>query len=547
MKYIKKFILLMVICVFVLSACAKPQETETPKAEETTEAKTAEVETAEVETTEEKTPEDKYIKVKIGLDSDPAALSPWLGVGVQGRTAVLQSVYEAMFSQEKFGGEVVPVIASGYEKIDNVTYHVTIRDDVYDSAGNQITASDVVFSFQTAKELGNMATFLGSYAGISLVDEFTVELVLTSNDLGAFDNTVVNVDIISQAAYEKNADGFVSNPIGTGPYIVKSFTPGSGAILVKNETYWQGDNPTNLYGHQYADEIEYKVITEPSQVAIALETGEIDFATNVARSDLYLFEGSEDFQIVNVPEKLTNVVLYNNSSESPCQDINLRKAISYAIDPQAIIDGVYLGKGDIIKTYGSPSYIDYVEKWDDEEYFPYDVAKAKEYLAMSSYAGETLVIMTVPGDFAKVSEIIQAYLTEVGINSEIKSYEMALYNTYRFDPTQWDILPTNKGSGDYLANIWKYSYDARLFKGATQTFLADPQLQTLLEACLNVETHNDESMDAFHQYLKETVTARGLFRRYTSFVANAKIENVVLNHMNVMFPGASTYSDDFGN
>lgn len=547
MKYIKKFILLMVICLLVLSACAKPQETETPEVEEATEAETAEEETAEVETTEEVVPEEKYIKVKIGLDSDPAALAPWLGVGVQGRTAVIQMVYEALFSQEVFGGEIVPVIASGFEQIDGVTYHITIRDDVYDSAGNQIKASDVVFSYQTAKELGNMATFLSSYAGISQVDEFTVELLLVSNDLGAFENTVVNVDIISQAEYEKNADRFVSDPVGTGPYLVTSFTPGSGAILVKNENYWQGETPTNLYGNQNADEIEFKVITEPSQVAIALETGEIDFATNVARSDLYLFEGKEDFQIINVPEKLTNVVLYNNSTESPCQDINLRKAISYAIDPQAIIDGVYLGKGDIVKTYGSPSYIDYVDKWDDEEYFPYDVEKAKEYLAMSSYAGETLVIMTVPGDFAKVSEIIQAYLTEAGINSEIKSYEMALYNTYRFDPTQWDILPTNKGSGDYLANVFKFSYDARLFRGATQTFLADAQLQTLLEACLNVDTHNDETMDAFHQYLKETATARGLFRRYTSFVANAKIEDVVINHMNVMFPGASTYSDDFGN
>lgn len=541
MRYLKKFIFLMVISLMALSSCVKSQATETPKPE------TNETVAPEVKTTEVVTPEKKYIKVNIGLDSDPAALSPWLGVGIQGRTAVIQMVYEPLFSQEKFGGDMVPVIASGYEQKDDVTYNIKIRDNVYDSQGNHITASDVVFSFTKAVELGNMATFLVSYAGISKVDDYTVQLLLKSNDLGALINTVVNVDIVSQAAYEGNPDKFVSDPIGTGPYIVKSFTPGSGAILVKNEKYWQGATPTNLFGQQNADEIEFKVIIEPSQVAIALETGEIDFATNVARSDLYLLEGKEDFQIINVPEKLTNVVLYNNSPESPCQDVNLRKAISYAIDPQAIIDGVYQGKGDIVKTYGSPSYPDYVAAWDNEEYFDYSVEKAKEYLAKSSYAGETLVIMTVPGDFAKVAEIIQAYLTEAGIKSEIKSYEMALYNTYRFDPTQWDILPTNKGSGDYLANVWKFSFDARLFKGATQSFLADKHLQELLEASLNVKTHDDANMDVFHQYLKETATGRGLFRRYTSFVANSKIKDVVINHMNVMFPGASTYSDGFGN
>ncbi len=540
MKF-QKIILLMIICVLGLAACTSPQETETSEVE-VPEQEGTEVETSE----EEEVPEERYIKVNVGLDSDPATLAPWLGVGVQGRTAIVQMVYEPLFSQEEFGGDMVPVIASGYEQLDDLTFRITIREDVYDLEGNHITASDVVFSFNTAVEMGNMATYLASYEGIALVDEYTVDITITSTEIGAFINSIVNVDIVSQAAYEADSDRFVSDPVATGPYKVQSFTPGSGAVLVPNEDYWQGDTPTNLFGQQNADEIEFKVITEPSQVAIALETGEIDFAINVARSDLYLFEDSDVFQIIKVPEKLTNVVLVNSGSESPCQDVNLRKAIFHAIDPQAIIDGVYGGEGDLVNTYGSSSYSDYVDAWDDEDYFAYDVDVAKDYLEMSSYNGETLVIMATPGDFTRVSEIIQAYLTEVGINSEIVSYEMSLYNTYRFDPTQWDILPTNKGSGDYLANVWKYSYDARLFGGATQSFLADAQLQSLLEATLQVSTHTDEAMDAFHQYLKELATGRGLFRRYTSFVANADIDNVVINHMNVIFPGASTYSDDFG-
>ncbi len=540
MKKLLKFILLISVCVLTLVSCASPAATEVVK----TQASGEEAVSTEAPVVEE--PEARYIKVNVGLDSDPASLAPWLGVGVQGRIAVVQMIYEPLFAQETFGGDMVPVIASGYEQLDDLTFRITVRDNVYDSEGNHITASDVVFSFNTAVEMGNMATFLVSYAGISQVDDYTVDVTLNSTDLGALINSIVNVDIVSQAAYEANPDRFVSDPIATGPYKVQSFTPGSGVVLVKNDNFWQGDNPVNLFGHQNADEIEFKVIVEPSQVAIALETGEIDFATNVARTDLYLFEDSEDFNIIKIPEKLTNVVLLNSGPDSPCQDVNLRRAIFYAIDPQAIIDGVYGGEGDLVKTYGSSSYPDYLTKWDDEEYFGYDVDMAKEYLAKSSYNGETLVIMTTPGDFSRVAEIIQAYLTDAGINSEIKSYEMSLYNTYRFDPTQWDIQPTNKGSGDYLANVWKYSFDAQLFHGATQSFLADEELQSLLEVCLNSATHTDNAMDAFHQYLKETATGRGLFRRYTSFVANSGIDGVVINHMNVMFPGASTYSEDFG-
>lgn len=537
MRNFKKIVLLLVIGILALTACTNAPEPVSDGGQ-SDEAQSDEGQAEETV--------GDYIKVNIGLEADPATLAPWLGTGNQARTVVLLNVFESLFSQEEFGGDLVPVIASGYEQLDDYTYRISIREDVYDSLGNPIKASDVVFSYKTADEMGNMATFLIAYEDITLVDEYTVDIVLNSTEVGSFLNSVTWVDMVSQEQYESDPEAFITNPIGSGPYKVESFTPGSGAVLVKNDNFWQGETPNNKYGQQNCDEIEYKVIVEPTQVAIALETGEIDFASNILPSDVYLFEDSEEFQLISIYDKRSEVLLYNNSESSPMQDVNLRKAVSHAIDSQAILDGAFDGKGDVVYTYGNPSYPDYLEKWSEQDYYGHDVAKAQEYLADSSYAGETLVIMTDPGAaHTREAEIIQAYLTEAGINSEIVSYEPTLFNTYRFDPTQWDIQLAAKGSGDFLANVWKYSFDARLFGGATQSFLADEELQSLLEVCLNVDTHTDEAMDNFHNYLKDTATGIGLLQTYMNYVAVSTMDEVVINHLNVVFPGASTYADDF--
>ena len=487
--------------------------------------------------------EDAYIKVNVGIDGDPGAFGPWLGTGVNGRIAIQIELYEALFSLETFGGEPIPCLAEGYEQIDPYTYRVKIHENIYDSAGNHITADDVVFSFETAAAQGNCATYLTSYAGIAKVDDYTVDLTLNSTEIGGFLNTTTFIYIVSQKAYEADPDGFAMKPIGTGPYVLKSFTPGSGAILVKNENYWQGENPQNLYGKQNCDEIEYKVITESAQFPIALETGVIDFSNNVSQSDLYLFDNNDAFQVISRPAALAEILQYNCSEKSHCQDINLRKAICYAIDTEAILISVFEGNGAVCKTYGSGNYSDYQKSWENEDYYEYDVEKAKEYLANSSYNGETLRLMCVPGDkYTRTCELIQSYLSDAGINCEILVYDGTLFNTYRFDDTQWDISMQTKGSGDYLANCWKYNFDARLFGGKTQTFTADEQLQALLETCLNTDTHNAENVNAFHSYLKDIAIGYGLMYGYDNFVVSNNISEVVLTPMNMLMPGACVYN-----
>jgi len=493
---------------------------------------------------------DALRRVSVSLAADPESFAPWLGATTGGRAHVQPLIYEPLFMLETIGGDMNPCIASKYEKLDDFTYRISLNDNVYDSAGNHITANDVVFSYKTAKDLGNAATFLNAYENIEYVDDYTVKLTLNSKEVGGLLNTTTMIYIVSEKAYKADPDGFASKPVGTGPYVLKNWTPGATTVLVKNEKYWQAGNPQNAFAYQNCDEIEYHVYTETSQVPIAFETGEIDASANVATSDLYLFEDggkNKGFKIYNRPAALSQVILFNSSPDSACQDQKLRQAICYAIDNQALIDGAYDGRGSVCKTYGNASYGDYLEKWDNEDYYDYNVEKAKECLAASNYNNETLTIMVgnaIPAH-VRMAQIVQSYLAEAGINAKIANYDDALYQSYRFDSTQWDIQITNKGSGDYLANVWKYNFDQRLFGGKTQSLSPDEELQVLLEKCLDESTHNAEAMDAFHQYLKEKVYGYGLLYSFDYFVYVDTIDKLVVNSQNAIIAGSCEYSANF--
>ena len=178
-KLLAIILVLSLMAALFVGCDSKKEEPDDAKVEATDEK--PQDEEAEEQSNEEPVAEDKYMKINVCITSDPGTLAPWAGATGQGKGVVSASLYEALFVLEELGGEMYPRIASGYEQIDDVTYRISLFENVYDSAGNHITADDVVFSYKTASEQGNMATFLSSYKDIVKVDDYTVDLTLTGH------------------------------------------------------------------------------------------------------------------------------------------------------------------------------------------------------------------------------------------------------------------------------------------------------------------------------------------------------------------------------
>ena len=139
-------------------------------------------------------------EVDIAIGADPADLSPFVGMSM-GRIAVLKTIYEYLIEVDSMGGKAVPMIAKSWEKTGDKIYKVTIFDNVFDSAGNHITAADVAWSYNTAKELGNLRP-LGDIVSFTAVDDVNLDLEVKANfGPGGLEKVLAECPIVSQAAY----------------------------------------------------------------------------------------------------------------------------------------------------------------------------------------------------------------------------------------------------------------------------------------------------------------------------------------------------------
>jgi len=471
--------------------------------------------------------------LRVGINADIADLAPY-SAGGNGRNSVMYAMYEYLGVLEYVGGEVVGQIMKEWSTEDGMSYDIEIYDYVHDTDNNPITADDIIFSFEKAKEKGNN-TNTKRIISIEKTGDYSVHLVINANYVGGFSAVLGAVPIVAEAAYNASADEMAMTPVGTAPYKVVEFVPGSSLTLERTDNYWQRDESARtIYAVANPKTITYNTIKEASQMAIALETGTIDLGLSMDAMEATRFMdgggSSAGFTVFQEVTNIGNVMFLSGDANGVFYDNPaLRQAVLYAIDKQGLVNGVLQGYGLTQYTFGAESFGDFNEKWKSEDYYNYNPEKAKELLTESGIAAGSLNLRIMTDNSAqrnKVAQIIQGYLSAIGIRSEILQYDSALFNSYKTEPTEWDICLDNSGASDYVVSLWRSKFDARQFTLGTTNGWNDPHLQELLEQALSFDGHTQEDVDAFHYYFKEQAYAMGLFNHTFFTVANDDIKNI---------------------
>lgn len=458
--------------------------------------------------------------------------------------------YENLF--DLFGtGAMRPTIASGYERTAEGVYVVKLRENVYDHNGEKITANDVKFSFDQPIAIGERTSSLGEIAEVKVIDEYTVEFDLDPDLLGSFERAMTSTPIVSQKSYEASSTGFSSDPVGTGPYYVADWTPGASMTLKKDENYWGKDEG---FGNQNLDEIEVKFIAEPAQVAIELETGNIDFAYNVSSKDADAFVDMPGFSVTDKPFAQVRGLGFNCDPVSPCSDVRIRQAICYAIDNAGILQSVYDGKGGVATCLAVPEpeggfVIDYNQAWREMKPYEYNVEKAKELMAEAGYpnGGLKLKLMAKDQDeYRSTTQVIQANLAKIGIEVEILCYENALYQTYRYQPDAFDFycIGISNNGVPYVPVGWKWYVGKHSDTGANVLFQNDDKMEQLVNTALDIEKHSDTTVGALQDYILETCCMYPYVYTNTSYVHVDTVSDLVWRDV-FFYPNMSTISDGF--
>lgn len=373
----------------------------------------------------------------VGAAQEPDAFFPFnlANTTSMDEVPILHNVYETPLKLSP-DGVCEPLLAERCEiSEDGKDYTLYLRDDVYFHNGKKMTAQDVAGSLNLAAEDPDGKTLLSNYDTTEVIDDRTVVVHLTApyapflNSLTSRYALIVDVDLYN----EIGADGYEKTPIGTGPYKFVERVAGDHIQLQANDEYW-GGKPA------FAN-INYKILTDSNTQILALENGEIDVLLNTNISPLLKLPADGDIKYL-VCEASSIMAVGINTTKGPGQNLDFRKAVQSAINKDEIILGTYEGEAQPTDIFMAKSFSGYPNE-EELETVPYDVEKAKEYLAASGYNGEEFMLVAQSGTKNEtVAQIIQGQLIELGINCTVNALDASSYTAL-----------VQGGDGDYGAYV----------------------------------------------------------------------------------------------
>ena len=493
---------------------------------------------------------DKTMTFTVG--TDVGDLSPF-GGDSGGRHHTYRMIYDCLAASKGLGksvNELEPQIAKSWTVIDGKNVDVEIFDYVKDSLGNPIKASDVVYSYEQAIASGTMEKLNGYLDKVEATGDYTLHFTLRSDSMGAMEWVLDTVPIISEAWFSTASDADkTQHPAGTGAYILKETVAGSHTTLVRNDDYWQTD--ASLRSYYDADtfaQININVARETSMRTIALENKETDGAQNVNAAEVGYFMDNPDWNVQGIYNGRLNVLMFNNDNSVFANNKALRQAVLYAIDAESVRLGYGYLYGNAAHDFAPTVSGDFLQKWIDEDYYGYNPEKAKELMAEAGYpnGGFEVTLMYQNSTTATAGlTVLQAYLADIGIKVNLTPCDQALFNSYKYDDTKWDIIVDSKATSDFATAVWENCFDAKAFENGSACFTHDEKLQELLEAAASSATHSEETMDAFHQYLKEMAYGIGMFEYQTFYVFQSGVTEVPQDGFGNISVSALGIADDY--
>lgn len=361
--------------------------------------------------------------------------------GKPGDHTAYRAIYDTLVNLDD-NGNIRPGLAETWTKSDDgLTYTLNLRKDVKFHDGSQMTADDVIFTFDTIMALPLFGQFTLALAKWEKADDYTVKFTATQPYVSLLKTLALISMIMPKATYTADPAGFESKPIGTGPFKFVSRDADGTIHAEANDNYF-GGKPA------FAKAV-IKPPVESSTAVVALENGEVDIIVAVPPAQIELIKKNAGLNLVETAAWTTNTLIM--MGQRLRDDSNLRAAIFHGIDRQKMIDIASEGVGSVTndvynkKTLGSLA--------GKVNYTGYDEALAKEYLAESGYQLGSVIMMTVMTQDSAMAQSIQADLKKLGIEVEIEQLDVNGWSTKILNGEAEMTLVQFGGVGGGLENM----------------------------------------------------------------------------------------------
>lgn len=375
--------------------------------------------------------------LRIGLAAPNTAIDPH-AQNNSPNNAVLSHVFDTLVVYDE-KQDAKPGLAESWKVVDDTHWEFTLRKGVVFSDGTPLTAKDVVASFARIEVLPSVSsfkTYTRSIDKVEAVDDHVLRFT-TKAPTPLLPSFLTRVRIIKETFKDAATADFNSGKaaIGTGPYVIEEYVPGTRIKLKRNEKYWGSK--------QGWETVELRIVTDKAARLASMLSGDLDLIEAVPATDLARLKSDKRFKVVSAP---SNRLIYialdqardvspfvrDNSGapmiKNPLKDLRVRQAISMAINREAIVDRVMDKQAIVASQFLTQGRFGTSDKIKPQ---PYDVKKATELLKEAGYPqGFQLTLHSSSDRYINDSRIIQTVaqlLSRIGITARAEVQPWATY------------------------------------------------------------------------------------------------------------------------
>jgi peptide/nickel transport system substrate-binding protein len=379
--------------------------------------------------------------------------------------------------------QIQPALAESYENPDDMTYLFHLRQGVLFHNGNEVTATDVKYSLELAKEPpepGGPVPFLANIESVEVVDDYTVQV-----NMSKIDPTLPGelarggyTPIVPEGMYDEI--NVLSSGIGAGPYVLTEYEQDSRIVYEAFPDYWKEGVPCigRITLVSLAD--------EQSRVSF-LRSGEID-GTEFSADVVSTIEGDDNFEIYSGLVSSPQVIHFNMVEDVPWRDVRVRQAINKVVDRQLIIDNVFGGGAELTGPI-PPGYGDYPLSPERlQELYAVDVEGAQALMEEAGLAdgfSVELQAIAAPAYHTQIAQIVQQGCEQLNIDVTVQPLEIGQF-------------ADNIGTGSF-----QWASTARGMRGDPSGYVIDFRSGTSLHAAWFGDGWVDEEIDALYDQALE--------------------------------------------
>lgn len=384
------------------------------------------------------TPQRSGGRLVVGMSQSPSSLDPAFGINAP-EFSISSWLYDNLVW---LGPDLIlkPMVATEWSANEDASvWTFTLRDDVFFTNGRQLVADDVVFSISRIlnPDTGSPGkSGLGPIETVAAPDPQTVVFTLLSPyadfplELSQRWGRIVAPEAEANLATE---------PVGSGPFKLAEYVPGSHVLVVRNEEHW--DPNAGL-----VDEIELRTFPDEVAEITALQNGDVHIMYDVPAAAHEQIAGMENIEISEVPTG-TWIPMIMRVDTPPFDNPLVREAIKSSMDRPAFVDAVLFGHGTTANDHNVPPNHPYAWVADPR---PRDVERAKELLAEAGMPDGfefELVAATDRSIRADTAITIQQMVKDAGITFNVKTidYDTYIAQVYKKGPLYigyWGMRPT---------------------------------------------------------------------------------------------------------